>query len=238
VFSNGAKAVAFALFVEIPNGNSILMEDRNNEYSRADDLATSVSYVDNHPELRFFINGEDIAKIEITTVNEYIYIHDFSKKLDEKYWNHELYYEIIEIGEETYQYIPPEKQLHKTHVLIFPENFTKYDQVWYTWQGWDLRKWASEDDFSRIQGYNGMSIKEVEELMENMTDEEKLAVAAGGGGTSTAGHILLDDYPEELLIDYITIVITDRQGNKATQTLVVNISNNTLGQTVVTAHMQ
>ena len=72
----GGGTVAYALSITMPNGNSVLMEDRKDKY-KADDLATSVSYVDSYPELRFFITGEDIAKIEITSVNEYVSVEDF-----------------------------------------------------------------------------------------------------------------------------------------------------------------
>lgn len=232
----GGGTVTFALSIPLPNGHTVLIEDRGIT-DRPAELAATVGYVDSYPQLRFFITGEDIAKIMVSCENEYLKIHDFSQTLDEKYWNLGLYYEETEIDGIIYQYIPAKSSLDKSFVLVFPEGFSSYDQVWYDWLAWDLREWASDNDFSRIQGYNGMSAKEIAELAENLTEEERLAIAAGGGGTSAAGHIQLDGYPEELLNDSITMAITDRQGNTIKKTLTINISNNAFGQTVVTASM-
>ncbi|MDR1000369.1 MAG: hypothetical protein LBL96_06175 [Clostridiales bacterium] len=98
-------------------------------------------------------------------------------------------------------------------------------------------EWASEDDFSHYQSYNGLSANKIEKKLADMSEEERLAIAAGGGGTSAAGHILLDGYPEDKLSDRITITITDRQGNTVTKTLSINVHNNEIGQTVVAASL-
>lgn len=236
MFNIGGGTVAYALSIKMSNGNSVLMEDRSVN-NRPTELASSVSYVDSRPQLRFFITGEEIAKIEISSNTEYITASDWTETLDERYWNPELYYEETEIDGTVYQYIPGKSGFDKSLVLVFPEGFKDYDQVWYDWYAWDLYDWASEDDFSHFQGHNSLSVKDAEKLLETASEEEKLAIAAGGGGTSAAGHILLDGYPVELLNDSITITITDRQGNTVTKTLTINISNNVLGQTVVTANM-
>jgi hypothetical protein len=232
----GGGAEAFALSITIPNGSTIIMEDKNSNQN-SDDIVTSVSYVDSRPHMRFFITGVDIARIEISTNSEYVRAHDWTESLDEVFWNPELHYAETEIDGVVYQYLPARSGFEKSIVLIFPEDFKDYEQVWYEWHGLNIYDWARENESSRFQGYNGMSISEIEEQMDGMTEEEKLAIAASGGDTSAAGHILLDGYPVELLNDHITITITDRQGNTITKTLIVDVSNNALGQTVVTASM-
>jgi hypothetical protein len=233
--TNGGGMVAFALSIETPAAGTVLIEDTSVDYANDPNrLAASVSFVENYPQFRFYITGTDIASIEITTMTESVRAHDWTETLDKRFWNHDLYYEDIILGDEVYQYIPARSGFLQSLVLEFPEGFTDYDRVWYTWLAHDLYEWASEDSNSRIQGVGGMTTQEIQEKYANMTDEERMAIAAGGG-TSTAGHILLDGYPEELLNDRITITITDRQGNTVTQVIAITISNNTLGQTVVTA---
>lgn len=224
------ETVAYAFAVTRPDGNTVLMEDRN-----AANAATEVSYVDNGPQLRFFISGQDIAEIEITAQNEFVSAQDFTETLAEEYWNPELYYEETEIDGITYQYVPAKSGFKKSLVIKFPENFQDYDQVWYDWYGWNIRDWAGADEDSRIQGYSGLDKDQLDALLQFASPEEKLAIAAGGGATSAAGHILLAGYPENLLKDRIMITITDRQGKCVTKTLTVTVSNNTLGQTVVSA---
>ena len=234
VLQLGGGAVAFALSVSTPNGSTIIMEDKNSNQN-SDDIVTSVSYVDSRPQLRFFITGVDIVSIEVSTNIEYVRAHDWTESLDEIFWNPELHYEETEIDGVKYQYLPARSGFEKSIVLIFPEDFEDYEQVWYEWHGLNLYDWARENEASRFQEYNGMSVSEIEEQIDSMSEGEKLAIAAGGGDTSAAGHIILDGYPVELLNDYITINITDRQGNTITKTLIVYVSNNALGQTVVTA---
>lgn len=240
--SPGSKMVTYAISIVMPNGQSVLMEDRNGNY-RADDLAREVSYVERVPSLRFFIDGEDIAKIELSAENEYVSAKDLTKTLDEKYWNSELYYEETEIDGVVYQYVPTKKLFNKSIVLNFPEGFEQYNEnkgryeVWYDWSPWNLYDWSRED-LSRLQGNNGLSADEINDLLKTMTEEEKLEIAAGGGETSAVGHILLDGYPEELLNDRITITITDREGNTITKVITINISNNAIGQTVINAKMR
>ena len=70
----------------------------------------------------------------------------------------------------------------------------------------------------------------------DMTEEEKLKLAAGddGSGVSGIGHIQLNGYPEILTMDHILITITDRQGNSTTKIIYIKVSNNEYNQTVVT----
>ena len=235
-FLNGEGAVAYAVSISMPDGSSVMIEDSNIDYyDDPNRLTTTVSYVDNNPQLRFFITGEDIAKIEIITETESVRVQDFTQTLDEKFWNPELYYEETIINGTVYQYIPSRNVHFQLNEIVFPEEFDEYDQIWFTWLALNLNDWASEDSDTRIQGFDGMNVSDIEERYSQMTEEEKLAIASGGGRTSTAGHILLDGYPKELLNDRITIIITDRQGIITTRAIMVSISNNALGQTVVTA---
>jgi len=232
-FGNGTTGSASS------DGFSVLIYDENIAYD--DDLnllTTSVSYIDSRPSLRFFITGEDIAKIEVSTSNEYLKVHDSTQQLDEIFWNPELYYEETEVNGEIHKYVPVRSLLQKSHVIIFPEEFADYDMVWYDWLAWNLHEWASEDNYSRFQGYNGISVNELEELLDSMSDEERLTVAAGGGNTSATGHILLDGYPDDLLNDRILIKITDIQGFTESTEIIITVSNNALGQTVVTASVE
>lgn len=219
---------AFALSVGVPDGSSATLIDPEDGGSRP-----SISYVDSGPELRFSITGEDIAKVEITCEQESVKAKDWTKTLDERYWNPDLYYKQTEIDGVVYQYVPAQSGYAPRLEITFPKGFTQYDKVWYTWYGWNLRNWASQQNYAHIQGYD----PDAEKRLENASEEEKLAIASGGGSTSAAGHILLDGYPEEKLTDHLTITITDRQGRTVTQTMTIQISNNTLGQTVVTADM-
>jgi len=72
-----------------------------------------------------------------------------------------------------------------------------------------------------------------------MTDEQKLMLAASddGSGITGLGHIQLDGCPEELTKDRIIIKITDREGNLTTRYIDIDISNDELNQTVVSARV-
>ena len=220
---------AFALSVGVPDGSSVDLVDPNHASRHS-----SISSVDNGPELRFSITGKDIAKIEIACQQESVRALDWTETLEEQYWNPELYYEQTVIDGVAYSYVPARSGFSPRLEITFPEGFTQYDQVWYTWYGWNLRSWASQQNYAHIQGYD----PEAEKRLENATEEEKLAIASGGGSTSVAGHILLEGYPEDKLTDHLTITITDRQGRTVTQLMTIKISNNTLGQTVVTANVE
>ncbi len=227
-----APATAYALSVATPAGGEVLLQDTG-EPTHA--LTSQVSYVDNGPQLRFFITGQDIARVEVSSQTEQVSALDFTQTLDEKFWDPALYYETAVIDGEEYQYVPTEKIYSNGFVIDFPEGFTAYDEVWYSWYGIHLRAWAAQDIDARIHGMDDLTPSELDALAATLTDEEKLAIATGGGETSPAGHIRLDGYPEEKLSDTITITITDRQGNVSTSYIYVTIHANVYGQTVVTA---
>ena len=52
-----------------------------------ENYGTSVSYVDARPQLEFFIEGEDIAQIEVSCQNEYLYAVDWTETQHEKNWD-------------------------------------------------------------------------------------------------------------------------------------------------------
>ena len=184
----------------------------------------AVSRVDARPGLEFYIDGKDIARIEITTDNEYIYAVDWTRTQEEKFWNTEYY-----------QYFDEERQVSvadfsklydKQLTMNFDEDFQDYDQIWFRWTAWNLYQWAVQDNYSHFLG--------VGQVPDNPSEQEKLALAAGDDG-SGIGHIQLDGYPERLLEDRIKITITDQSGRQTKKTIAVKISNNELRQTVVTA---
>ena len=93
------------------------------------------------------------------------------------------------------------------------------------------------NNYSRFLGYGaGPKI----EISDQMTEEQKLMLAAGDDGSRVPGlgHIQLDGYPEELTRDRITIKITDRNGNTIAKYINVEISNNEFNETVVTASLE
>jgi hypothetical protein len=197
---------------------------------QADKYGASVSYVDSRPDLEFYIDGENIAEIEITTKNEYIYAVDWTKTQHEKYWNVESFQHFDE--ERQISIADYSKLYDKKLTMTFDENFHDYDQIWYRWTAWNLYKWAAADNFAHFLGY-GIDPKP---QSEPQSEQEKMDLAAGQDN-SGIGHIQLDGYPEELTEDTITITITDRQGKRTTKVINVKISNNEFRQTVVTARL-
>ena len=195
---------------------------------------TSACYVDARPELEFYIDGEDIAQIEVTCGNEYLYAIDWTRTQHEKYWNVEYYQTYDEeTGICTFH---PERLYDKTIKLSFDKKFNDYGEIWYEWTPYNLFKWASEDNYSHFAGID----PKIERQWEDMTEEQKLKLAAGedGSGAANIGHICLDGYPEELARDRIEIKVTDREGNSVTKYINVEISNNEFMQTVVTAYVE
>ena len=200
-----------------------------------ENYGTSVSYVDARPQLEFFIEGEDIAQIEVSCQNEYLYAVDWTETQHEKYWNVD-YYQTYDEETQTCTF-HPERLYDKTMKFQFNEGFKDYRDIWYRWTAWNLNQWAIEDDCSHIVGYG---IEPKIELPDDMTEEQKLMLAAGedGSGLTNIGHICLEGCPEELTWDRITIKITDRYGNSLTKYINVEISNNEYNQTVVTASLE
>ncbi|HOQ07908.1 MAG TPA: M56 family metallopeptidase [Clostridiales bacterium] len=196
---------------------------------------TYACYVDARPQLEFYIDGKDIAQIEVTCRNEYVYAVDLTQTQHEKYWNVE-YYQTYDEETGTCTFYP-ERRYDKAIKLSFDKEFSGYGEIWYRWTAWNLYKWASEDNFSHFVGFG---IDPKIELPEDMTEEQKLKLAAGenGSGPANIGHICLDGYPEGLARDRIEIKVTDREGNSVTKYINVEISNNEFMQTVVTAYVE
>jgi len=186
----------------------------------------TVSRVDARPGLEFYIDGKDIARIEMTTDNEYIYAVDWTKTQEEKFWNTEYYQHF---DEERQVFVADFSKLYdKQLTMNFDEGFHDYDQIWFRWTAWNLYQWAARDNYSHFLGMG--------QVPERLSEQEKLTLAAGADG-SGIGHIQLDGYPERLLEDRIKITITDRSGHRTQKTIAVKVSNNELRQTVVTARL-
>lgn len=219
----GPQPSAYAIQVKVGEEGAVftLRDDGRG----AGNNGTSISHIDPRPGLEFYITGDNIAKIQMSAENEYLYAVDWTKTQHEKYWNTEYYQHF---DEERQVYVADSSLLFdKTMTMEFPEGFTGYDQIWYRWTAWNMYKWAAEDNFSRFQG--------VGDIPADASEQEKLELAAGD--KSAAGHMQLKDYPEELKKDKITITITDRQGKRTTKVIHVQVSNNEIGQTVVTASL-
>lgn len=226
----GSKSVVYGINIIDPNDSIITLEDYENV---REELGTSVSMVNSRPDLDFYIDGEDIAKIEITTNTEYITAHDWTETQHEKYWN----VEYSQYFDEEYQQLANDFDLiyDKKLTMTFDKDFTDYDDIWFNWNARDLYKWAAADDFAHFLGY-GIKLDDINAddiNFDELSEEEKLKLAAGND--SGMGHIQLDGYPEHLLEDTITITITDHDGHETIETIHVSVSNNTLSQTVVTA---
>ncbi|TVX98246.1 hypothetical protein [Cohnella terricola] len=237
-----AIAIALALFVlpGIPFGSgetsayaiNVKMGEGDAVFKLADygdatgESRTYVSYVDSRPGLEFYVEGDNIAKIEMSTENEYLYAVDWTKTQQEKYWNQDVYQKF---DEERQVSIADFNLLYdKKMTMTFDENFRDYDKIWYRWTAWNMHKWASADNFSHFLGAGQKPAPDAE-------PKEKAEMAGGNG--SGIGHMQLEDYPDELKKDRITIAITDRNGHRTTKVIAVNVANNELGQTVVTARL-
>lgn len=226
----GSNSVVYGINIIDSSDSIITLEDYKNT---REELGTSVSMVNARPDLDFYIDGEDIAKIEITTNNEYITAHDWTKTQHEKFWN----VEYSQYFDEEYQQLANDFDLlyDKQLTMTFDEDFTDYDKIWFNWNAWDLYQWAADDDFAHFLGY-GIKREDVNAddiNYDELSEKEKLSLAAGNG--SGMGHIQLEGYSEHLLEDIITITITDHDGAETVRKIHVSISNNKLRQTVVTA---
>lgn len=217
----GGHQTAFAVYLIPSEDVQFQLQDTRN---MEEEYGTYANYVDSRPSLRFFIDGKNIAKIEMMAENEFVSAKDWTETQDEKYWNIEYY-----------QYFDEEKQMSiadfskiydKKLEMNFDQDFQAYGDIWYEWRARNLYEWAAENNFSRFIGY-GVNL-------DNLSEKEKLSFAAGDDG-SPLGHIWLEGYPEDLLKDTITIRVTDHQGNVIEKTIHVQVSNNEIGQTVVTA---
>lgn len=215
-------SVVYGVSIIDPNDSIVTLEDYAADHN---DGSAFVNHVNARPDLRFFIDGENIAKIEITTDTEYITAKDWTETQHEKYWNTD-YFQHFDEEQETYVAdfdLIYDKQL----TMTFDKDFSDYDQIWFEWNAWDLYKWAAADDFAYFLGYG---IK-----LADLSEEQKLKLASGEG--TGVGHIQLDEYPDHLKEDTITIKITDHDGQETVQTIHVSVSNNEIRQTVVKASL-
>lgn len=215
----GGKSVAYGIKVVDPSNSIVTMEDHDGE-------SNFLNHVNSRPDLRFFIEGEDIAKIEITTDTEYITAVDWTETQHEKYWNPDYYQQF---DEETQNYITDFDLIYdKQLIMEFDKDFTDYHDIWFEWSPEDLYKWAAADDFAHFLGY-GIKV-------DDLSEDQKLKMASGDG--TGIGHIQLDGYPEHLREDTITITITDYDDQQITKSIHVSVSNNDLRQTVVKAFLE
>lgn len=223
-----ADSTSSGLTGELNSDVTIRIRDMHN----VQEDCTSAQYVDPRPELEFYIEGDNIAQIEVSCRNEYVYAVDWTETQHEKYWNSD-YYQTYDEETRTNTFYP-ERLYDKSMKLVFDEGFSDYGDIWYRWTARNLYQWAAEDNFSHFIGYG---IEPKIELTDDMTEEQKLKLAAGenDSGAISLGHIYLEGYPEELRKDRITIKITDREGNTVTKYIDIEISNNEFNQTVVTA---
>lgn len=189
------------------------------------DSGDSISLVNPRPGLEFYIEGENIARIELKAKNEYLYAVDWTRTQEEKYWNPALYQSF---DEERQVSVADVSQLFdKSMTMNFAESFRDYDQIWYRWEAWNMYQWAAQDNYAHFLGA-GQTATEP-----GSAEERELAA----GEQSGIGHMQLDGYPKELCQDIITVVITDRQGKRTTHSIQVEVSNNELRQTVVKASL-
>ena len=72
MFRFGTGSVAFALSIGTPDSESrVKIMDSRMEREK---FTTTVSNVNSRPDLEFYIEGKDIAKIELSCENEYLYV--------------------------------------------------------------------------------------------------------------------------------------------------------------------
>ena len=184
--------------------------------SPPEDFGQSVSNADTRPDLSFYIDGVDIAKVEISCETEFLYIGNTDKPEGADITYHSPLNNMGRLSD-------------KTITLTFDESFDDYGDIEYRWDAWRLYSWASEDSGSRISGTDIV-------LPDNATEQEKMMLAAGvAPDGSPVGYVLTMDYPEELLSDLITVKIQDRQGNVYDRQIEITIALNELVQTIVTA---
>lgn len=221
----GGAAAAYAINLKMGEDGAVFR--LSNMQGNTEESGSIVSYVDARPSLEFYIEGDNIAAIEITTETEFIYAVDWTKTQHEKFWNNEY---SQQFDETLQQYVyDPSLVLDKQLLMSFTDDFTAYDQIWYRWDAHHMYEWAAEDNFSRFQGVD----QQID--FDSLSEQEKMELAAAS--SSANGHMQLDEYPEHLKEDQITISITDRQGNISKNVIRVKVDNNAIGQTVVTAEL-
>lgn len=185
-------------------------------------IITSVNHVTSRPQFEFYIDGKDIAKIELHSETEYLNIIDWTETQTDPY---DMESRITDFGTVTFA---------KSATLEFDEGFSDYGEIWYRWWGYNVNTWAAQDNYTHIMKANAP-----DDLSE-LSEEEKLQLAAGndGSGRTGVGHIQLDEYPPELLKDRITVVLTDRQGNTVVKYINVEMKNDVLNQLNITVSLE
>lgn len=208
-------------------GPDVMIRLRDDTYL-PEDFGTTANFVDARPGLEFYIEGEDIAKIEVTCETEYVYAVDWTETQHEKYWNTE-YFQTYDEETQTGTFYPA-RLYGKSMTLTMPDGFDDCGDIWYRWTAWNLYRWASENNYSHF-------LLSDKEMAEDMTEDQKRNLAAGddGSGRTGIGHIQLDGYPEELTEDTVTIVVTDSQGHSTVKIINIKVSNNERNETVITA---
>ncbi|GAA0301867.1 hypothetical protein GGQ92_002265 [Gracilibacillus halotolerans] len=145
----GGNDITYGINFIHSNGTSIKMEDYRDSYENYENgFSTSVSKIESRPDLEFYIEGENIAKIEMESENEYLYAVDWTETQHEKFWNTEYFQDFDE--EKQISIFYPEKLYDKKLTMEFDKDFTEYDQIWYRWFAWDLYEWAAENDFAQF----------------------------------------------------------------------------------------
>lgn len=142
----GGSEITYGVNFIHSNGTSIKMADYRDPNENI--YSNYVRNVESRPTLEFYIEGEDIAKIEMESESEYLYAVDWTETQHEKYWNMEYFQDFD--GENQISIFYPDKLYDKKLTMEFDEDFTDYDQIWYRWDAWNLYEWAAEDDFAQI----------------------------------------------------------------------------------------
>jgi hypothetical protein len=181
-----------------------------------DEYGVFVQNVSARPELDFFIDSENIAEIELTCKNEFLYVFVHASEIERSDGIYISYADpLLNLGH----------LFDKSIKITFDESFKDYFGIEYRWDAWRLESWASMDNWARVPGAGIYASQ--------MSDEEKLGLAAGD--KTGLGHIQLAGCPGYLQSDTITVKITDRNGSVLIRTININLSNNESGQLILTA---
>ncbi|SEO06665.1 hypothetical protein SAMN04488134_103270 [Amphibacillus marinus] len=164
-------------------------------------------------EMFFQIEGDNIREINIKAENEYVDGYGIreatehygerdyeSNYYDSQIWSYNRYYDDFLTQEITFQ---------------FDQDFTAHDEINYKWTAWELYKWSITDEFEHyyFDRFSHLSNKALQIVTDN-------------NGGRVPGELQLNDYPDELKEDLITITITDHDGNETVKYIQIKLSNN------------
>ena len=182
---------------------------------------TCVNQISAQPELEFYIEGENIARVELYSQNEYLHVVDWT----EQSVTYDPANSVTDFGDQTFS---------QGVSVDFEQDFTEYDGLWYRWWGYNLSNWASQNDYAHILLPDGKGESA------QLNQQEAIALAGGddGSGTTGLGHVQLDGYPSELLNDTITVVLTDREGNTCVRHIFITLKNDEKNQLNITARLE